>query len=113
MLSSEETSNRNVKLELGILKVEQEIQKKRKNKEDEQKKLTLSWECFLGCGAFGGFLVFMARDNGAWWIGVVIFALLSLWGLYGIISESSKVKNLEREITRLEKRKKELKNSVR
>jgi hypothetical protein len=37
----------------------------KKNKEDKQKFLNTSWSCFLGCGAFGAFLVFAAQDNGA------------------------------------------------
>jgi fatty acid desaturase len=105
--------NINLKLEMEALKVDQELQKK-KNREDERKQLTNSWNAFLGCGAFGVFLVFMAiYQHGAWWVGVVVMALLALLGLWGIISKGSKVKNLEREIARLEKRKRELKNSVR
>jgi len=39
--------------------------------------------------------------------------LLALLGLWLVISERSKVKKLEREIARLEKRKKDLRNQIR
>ncbi|RHZ35228.1 hypothetical protein [endosymbiont GvMRE of Glomus versiforme] len=94
-----------------MTEVEQEIQKKKQGR--WTKKLTLSWELLGGSIGFCLLFGYLAQDNKSWWVAFIIFTVPAIWSLLSITSESGKVKNLERKIERLERKKKELRNSIR
>jgi hypothetical protein len=108
--------SKNLKLEMEVLKVDQEIQKKKKkNSKEMQENSTLYWR------SFWSFLILSAISSSAitgkygagWQLGSIVCISFLIISLCLALSSSSKVKKINKEIERLKKKKKELRNSIR
>ena len=96
---------------LEIEEIGQELAKKTKQKDLEQSSLnaSITWTCGNILCCFGVF--FVIKDNP--WFMFTLFAIGAVIGLPFIFWASSRLKKINWEIERLEKRKKGLRNSIR